>query len=65
MGEVVRPESLIRRKPIPESQDIPNIPGPSLPAPTSLESLYQEIQIIRTEIAKIKQAMKAHGISVE
>jgi hypothetical protein len=65
MGEVRRPESLIRRRPRPETPDMPHIPAPSRPAPTGLEELFREVQMLKTEIFKLKQAMREHGITVE
>jgi hypothetical protein len=65
MGEVRKPESLIRRRPSIETPDMPHIPSSSQPVPTSLENLIREIQEIKNEVSKVKQALKAHGIVVE
>ena len=61
MGEVRKPESMIHRRPRSQTPDIPHIPsiGPNL------EDIIQEIQTLKTEILKIKQAMKSHGISID
>ncbi|MFQ6074756.1 MAG: hypothetical protein ACE5Z5_01295 [Candidatus Bathyarchaeia archaeon] len=64
MGEVYKPEDILRRgeKPVP---DLPPRPIPRPITPTSLEAILREIESMRIEIAKIKRALRAHGITIE
>ena len=61
MGEVYRPEDLVggKRKPSDLS------PGLSGIIPTTLQDVIREIRLLKTEIKKIIQVLRANGIFVE
>ncbi len=57
MGWVYKPEDAEKK-----SRRIPDIrPEP----PPSPENLLQEVQLLRREVERIKQALRRHGIRVE
>ena len=64
MGEVHRPEDVIQRrgKPVP---DLTPMPIPQHIISMSLEAILRDIESMKGEIAKIKLALRAHGITVE
>ena len=61
MGEVYRPEDLVGGKKKPSDLS----PLPSGIAPASLEDVIREVRLLRAEVDKIKQALKAKGIIIE
>ena len=63
MGKVYRPEDLTAERP----RQIPDLPikPPTPLARTDVDVLYREIESIKREIDKIRQALRAHGIAVE
>lgn len=64
MGEVYRPEDILGKgeKPVP---DLPPRPIPRPIPPAGLEAVLREIESMKVEIARIKRALRAHGIPVE
>ena len=58
MGEVYRPEDLVGGKNKPS--DIS--PMPSGVAPATLEEVIREVRLLKAEVNKIKQALRAKGI---
>ena len=64
MGEVYRPEDIVRRKDSSE-RDLTPKPIPRRSIPSSWESVLSEIKSLKLEIIKIKQVLRAHGIAVE
>ena len=58
LGEVYRPEDLVGGKKKPS--DIS--PLPSGIAPATLEEVICEVRLLKAEVDKIKQALKAKGI---
>ena len=63
MGEVRRLEDIIHRRGKP-SPDLTPRPIPQPITSSSLEDLIREIKSLRAEIAKIKRALRAHGITI-
>lgn len=61
MGEVYRPEDIVGEKKKPSDLS----PGLSGITPTTLQDVIREIRLLRTEIEKIKQVLKANGIVVK
>jgi hypothetical protein len=61
MGEVFKPEDIILKK----ERHIPDLTPRPIPQPASLETIQREIESMKAEITKIKQTLRAHGISVE
>lgn len=61
MGEVFRPEDVIRKK----ERPVPDLTPRPIPQPASLEAILREIQSMKIEITKIKLALRAHGIAIE
>ena len=61
MGEVYRPEVLVSGKK--KSSDLS--PGLSRITPTTLQDVIQEIRLLKSDVKKIKQVLKANGIVVE
>ena len=61
MGEVYRPEDLVggKRKPSDLS------PGLGRITPTTLQDVIREIRLLKTELKKIKQVLRANGIVIE
>ena len=60
LGEVYKPEDLVGRK---KPSDLS--PGLNRITPTTLQDVLREIRQLKTEVQKIKQALKANGIIVE
>ena len=58
MGEVYRPEDLVGGKKKPSGLS----PLPRRIAPTTLEEVIREVRLLKAEVNKIKQALKAKGI---
>ncbi len=63
MGEVYKPEDFLRKRER-KGRDLGprDIPMPA--TPTSLGDLVQEVRELRTEVEKIKKALKSKGIPV-
>ena len=61
MGEVYGPEDLFggKRKPSDLSPGLGGI------IPTTLQDVIREIRLLKTEVKKIKQVLRAKGIIVE
>jgi hypothetical protein len=63
LGEVRRPEDIIHRRGKPS----PDLTPMSIPQPiisSSLEDVIRDIKSLIVEIAKIKRALRAHGIAI-
>ncbi len=63
MGEVYRPEDVVRRR----GREVPDLgPGtvPKPTTPTSLDDLIREVRELRAEVEKIKMALNTRGISI-
>ena len=58
LGEVYRPEDLVGRKKKPSDLS----PMPRGIAPATLEEVIREVRMLKAEVNKIKQALKAKGI---
>ena len=64
LGEVYRPEDVAQRRGRSASDLTPgSLPHPM--TPTSLEAILRDIEALKGEIAKIKLALRAHGITVD
>ena len=61
MGEVYRPEDLISGKR--KTSDLS--PGLSGITPTTLQDVIREIRLLKIEVKRIKQVLRANGIVVE
>ena len=61
MGEVYRPEDLVGGKKKPSDLS----PGLSGITPTTLQDVIREVRLLRTEVKKIKQVLRANGIVIE
>ena len=61
MGEVYRPEDLVGGKKKPSDLS----PLPSGIAPATLEDVIREVRLLKIEVNKIKQALRAKGIILE
>lgn len=61
MGEVYRPEDLVGGKKKPSDLS----PGVSGITPTTLKDVIREIRLLKTEVKRIKQVLKANGMLVE
>ena len=60
MGEVFRPEDIVRGKK--RSTDLsPNLN--EIPA-TTLQNLIDEVRLLRAEVNKIKQVLRTNGITI-
>ena len=60
MGEVFKPEDIVNGK---KPSDLSHWPGKI--SPTSLQGVIQEVRLIKAEITKIKQVLRANGINIE
>ena len=58
MGEVYRPEDLVGGKKKPSDLS----PLPRGIAPATLQDVIREVRLLKAEVNKIKQALKAKGI---
>ena len=58
MGEVFRPEDVVggKKKPSDLSPELSGI------TPTTLQDVIREIRLLKTEVNKIKQVLRANGI---
>lgn len=61
MGEVYRPEDLVGGKKKPSDLS----PGVSGITPTTLQDIFREIRLLKAEVKKIKQVLRANGILVK
>ena len=61
MGEVYKPEDLVGGKKKPSDLS----PGLSGITPTTMQNVIREIRLLKTEVKKIKQVLRANGIIVE
>lgn len=61
VGEVYKPEDVISRKR--KSSDLS--PGLSEITPITLHDVLREIELLKTEVKKIKQVLRSNGIVVE
>ena len=61
MGEVYRPEDLVGGKEKPSDLS----PGLRRVMPTTLQEAIREIRLLRAEVNKIKQVLRANGIAIE
>ena len=61
MGEVYRPEDFVGGKNKPSDL----LPMPSGVAPATLQDVIREVRLLKAEVAKIKQALRAKGIIIE
>jgi hypothetical protein len=61
LGEVYRPEDLVGGKKKPSDLS----PGLSGITPTTLQDVIREVRLVRAEINKIKQVLRANGIVIE
>jgi len=61
LGEVYKPEDFVGGNKKPSDLS----PGLNRFTSTTLQDVLQEIRQLKTEITKIKQALKANGIIVE
>ena len=61
MGEVYKPEDLVFGKK--KHSDLS--PGLNEITPNTLTDIIQEIRLLKTEVRKIKQVLRANGIVVE
>ena len=61
MGEVYKPEDIVggKRKP---SDLSPNL---KRAIPITLQDVIRELRLLRAEVAKIKQVLRANGIAIE
>ena len=58
MGEVFKPEDVLKK-----DRHIRDLASRPVHRPADLESILQEITSMKKEIAKIKLALKTHGIT--
>lgn len=61
MGEVYRHEDVVGGKKKPSDLS----PGLSGIIPTTLQDVIQEIRLLKTEVNKIKQVLRANGLVIE
>jgi hypothetical protein len=61
VGEVYRPEDIVGGKKKPSDLS-PNLMGV---APTTLQDVIREVRLLRAEVNKIKQVLRANGIAIE
>lgn len=63
MGEVYRPEDIISARDI-QVKDLTPTSLPSITLKANIETILQEIEVIKKDITLIKQALKSNGIIV-
>ncbi len=57
-----KPEDLVRRR----RREVPDLgPGTAPKPPANLDDLVREVREIRTEVEKIKIALKTRGITIK
>jgi hypothetical protein len=61
VGEVYRPEDFVGGNKKPSDLS----PGLNRITPTTLQDVIREIKLLKTEVKKIKQVLRANGILVE
>lgn len=61
MGEVYRPEDIVGGKKKPSDLS-PNLKGVT---PTTLQEVLREVRLLRADVNKIKQVLRANGIAIE
>jgi hypothetical protein len=61
VGEVYRPEDIFGGKKKPSDLS----PKPIVITPTTLQDVMREVRLLRAEVDKIKQVLRANGIAVE
>ena len=61
VGEVYRPEDVVGGKKKPSDLS----PGLSGITPTTLQDVIREVRLLRAEVNKIKQVLRANGIVIE
>ena len=61
MGEVYRPEDVVGKKKKPSDL----YPTPHEIIPTTLQDLIREIRLLKAEINKIKQVLRANNIAIQ
>ena len=61
MGEVYGPEDVVGGKKKPSDLS----PGLRGIIPTSLQDVIREIRLLKTEVNKIKQVLRANGLVIE
>lgn len=61
MGEVYRPEDLVGGKKKPSDLS-PNLKGVT---PTTLQEVLREVRLLRADVNKIKQVLRANGIAID
>jgi hypothetical protein len=61
MGEVFRPEDLVGGKKKPSDLSL----GVGGNTPTTLQDVIREIRLLKAEVKKIKQVLRANGMPVE
>jgi hypothetical protein len=61
VGEVYKPEDLVGGKKKPSDLS----PGLDRISPTTLQDVIQEIRLLKAEVKKIKQVLRANGMLVE
>jgi hypothetical protein len=64
LGKVFKPEDLAGRRKI----EVPDISPTPLPRPArrpDLQSLAEEVRLLKAEVAKIKEVLRSHGIPVD
>jgi predicted phosphatase len=61
VGEVYRPEDLVGEKKKPSDLS-PNLRRVT---PTTLQDVIREVRLLRAEVNKIKQVLRANGIAIE
>ena len=61
MGEVYRPEDIVRGKK--RSSDLsPNL---NRVTPTALQDVMSEVRLLRADVNKIKQVLRTNGIAID
>ena len=61
MGEVYRPEDIVGGKKKPSDLS-PNLRGVT---PTTLQEVLREVRLLRADVNKIKQVLRANGIAID
>jgi hypothetical protein len=61
VGEVYRPEDIVGGKKKPSDLS-PNLSGVT---PATLQDVIREVRLLRAEVNKIKQVLRANGIAIE